>query len=489
MRNSALQERRNRQILADIVRAYIETGEPVSSRAISKAFEESLSTATIRNVMADLEDGGFLYQPHTSAGRVPTAAAYRFFAQEIASQATITAVDREWIQREMGGATSAAEITERAGHVLAEVSNGLGIIVSPPLGKTVLEHARMWLLPDGRVVVVLISRGGNTRDKILRPSRLFTQDERDATAEFLNRHYSGWTLEAIRGDLLQKLATERERYEGMAQSALSHAFVALALRCQLLQKVAPNRFQRPAGIVPVQKLCRRVPLILGEQPAWPQDLVTRIPATRDQHHHHATVRQQPHSSVFQNSFAQRWRHNDAQAVGHFRQHVSGAFGDFRCTGRTTHLPLNPFAVHRADRGLRRNLLGKKPVGRGRRHAPRRSVGLIQKTAILQVRHDIANRRGAQHLLKTFRNRARGHRLARLDVRAHDVRQNLAVPPFLERRIPHSSTLLLVLKSAPYIVGSVPGGVNMGSIICPLPQHGKKRKGQDLPCRLNLAWSI
>src|SRR5437899_3756120 len=221
MRNSALQERRNRQILADIVRVYIETGQPVSSRAISKGFEESLSTATIRNVMADLEDGGYLYQPHTSAGRVPTAAAYRFFAQEIASQATITAVDREWIQREMGGATSAAEITERAGHVLAEVSNGLGIVVSPPLGKTVLEHARMWLLPDGRVVVVLISPGGATRDKVLRPARPFSQSELDATADFLNRLYSGWTLEAIRADLLQKLATERERYEGIAQNALT----------------------------------------------------------------------------------------------------------------------------------------------------------------------------------------------------------------------------------------------------------------------------
>ena len=170
MRNPALQERRNRQILADLVRAYIETGEPVSSRAISKRYEETLSTATIRNVMADLEDGGFLYQPHTSAGRVPTSSAYRFFAQEIASQATLTVDDRDWIQREMGGAKTASEITERAGHVLAEVSNGLGIIVSPPLGRTVLEHARMWLLPDGRVVVVLISPGGNTRDKILRPA-------------------------------------------------------------------------------------------------------------------------------------------------------------------------------------------------------------------------------------------------------------------------------------------------------------------------------
>ncbi len=219
--DAALQERRNRQILADLVRTYIETGEPVSSRAISKRFEESLSTATIRNIMADLEDGGYLYQPHTSAGRVPTAAAYRFFAQEIASQATLTMEDRNWINREMSGANSAAEITERAGHVLAEVSRGVGIIVSPPLRRAVLEHARMWLLPDGRVVVVLISPGGNTRDKVLRPSRVFTQPELDATADFLNRHYSGWMLDAIRSDLLQKLATERERYETLAQSALT----------------------------------------------------------------------------------------------------------------------------------------------------------------------------------------------------------------------------------------------------------------------------
>jgi len=90
-----------------------------------------------------------------------------------------------------------------------------GVIV-----ETVLDHARMWLLPDGRVVVVLIS-GGNTRDKVLRPSRHFSQAELDATADFLNRHYSGWMLETIREDLLQKLANERERYEGLVQSALT----------------------------------------------------------------------------------------------------------------------------------------------------------------------------------------------------------------------------------------------------------------------------
>ena len=221
MRNAPLQERRNRQILADLVRTYIETGEPVSSRAISRRFEEILSTATIRNVMADLEDGGFLYQPHTSAGRVPTAAAYRFFAQEIATQATLSVEDKEWIRREFAGASNRIEITERAGHVLAEVSNGLGIVVSPPLGRTVLENAKIWLLPDGRVVVVLISPGGVTRDKVLRPPRPFSQPELDATAEFLNRQYSGWTLEAIRADLLVKLATESERYEGLLRGALA----------------------------------------------------------------------------------------------------------------------------------------------------------------------------------------------------------------------------------------------------------------------------
>src|SRR5665811_385442 len=99
MPHSVPHNERNQQILSAVVRAYIETGEPVSSRSISRRHVEALSSATIRNVMADLEDEGYLYQPHTSAGRVPTAAAYRFFAQQVASQATITVNDRDWITR------------------------------------------------------------------------------------------------------------------------------------------------------------------------------------------------------------------------------------------------------------------------------------------------------------------------------------------------------------------------------------------------------
>jgi heat-inducible transcriptional repressor len=221
MPHSAPNNERTQQILSAIVRAYIETGEPISSRTIARRHVESLSPATIRNVMADLEEQGFLYQPHTSAGRVPTAAAYRFFAQQVVARATLSPEDEDRIRGEFASASTGEEIAERAGHVLAEISKGLGIVVSPPLSKTVLEHIRFVLLPDGRVVVVLVSTGGNTRDKVIRPERTFSQQDLDHTADYLNGHYAGCTLEAIRADLLARLAKEEEHYAHVARNALA----------------------------------------------------------------------------------------------------------------------------------------------------------------------------------------------------------------------------------------------------------------------------
>src|SRR5450631_2406528 len=106
MSDPAPNNERNRQILSAVVRAYIETGEPVSSRTISRRHVEALSSATIRNVMSDLEEQGFLYQPHTSAGRVPTASGYRFFAQQIVLSARLSPEDEERIRSEFAAATS-----------------------------------------------------------------------------------------------------------------------------------------------------------------------------------------------------------------------------------------------------------------------------------------------------------------------------------------------------------------------------------------------
>jgi len=220
MRSAALNEKRNRQILADIVRTYIESGEPVSSRAISRRSPEALSPATIRNVMSDLEEEGYLFQPHTSAGRVPTATAYRFFVQEIGTQATLSAEDQTYIRTELDAAQTPSEIMERASHVLATMSHGLGIVVSPPMARSVLEHIRFLALPEGRLLVVLISQNGMTRDKLIRPEKTFTQQTLDRTAEYLNRNFAGWTLDAIRAELLARLAQEHERYDKLASTAL-----------------------------------------------------------------------------------------------------------------------------------------------------------------------------------------------------------------------------------------------------------------------------
>lgn len=220
VRNTALNDKRSQQILRDVIRVYIETGEPVSSRTIARRYADPLSAATVRNVMADLEDEGYLFQPHTSAGRVPTAAAYRYYAQEVAATSTLNEQDSAWIHRELDAARTPEELLERASHVLAQVSNGLGIVVTPPLSRTLLEHVRFLGMPDGRLLVVWIAKGGATRDKVIRLERQFTQEELDRTANYLNANYVGWTLDDIRADLAANLEQERERYDRLAANAL-----------------------------------------------------------------------------------------------------------------------------------------------------------------------------------------------------------------------------------------------------------------------------
>ena len=220
MSPTVLQQKRHQQVLTDVVRTYIETGEPVSSRSVAGRHVEPLSSATVRNVMADLEEEGYLYQPHTSAGRVPTAAAYRFFVEQVAAQATASPEDRQWIRRELETAETPEAVMERASHVLAAVSRGLGIFISPPLARSVVEHVRFLLVPDHRVLVVLVTTDGGTRDKLIRPERTFRQEDLDRIATHLNRQYVGWTLEAMRADLRLQVERDREQYGRIADDAL-----------------------------------------------------------------------------------------------------------------------------------------------------------------------------------------------------------------------------------------------------------------------------
>ena len=120
---------RGRAILTAIVETYISTGEPVGSKTISQAGAEQWSAATIRNVMADLVDAGFLEQPHTSAGRVPTAAAYRYYVDQISGKAILAPADHSLISENLDGIVSIQEFLERTSHVLSQVSSGVGVAI------------------------------------------------------------------------------------------------------------------------------------------------------------------------------------------------------------------------------------------------------------------------------------------------------------------------------------------------------------------------
>src|SRR3989454_4626071 len=121
---------REREILTAIVETFITTGEPVGSRTLSRSNREGLSPASIRNVMADLSDAGFLEQPHTSAGRIPTTEAYRYYVDHISGKTTLSPADHNLISGSLDGVVDIQEFLERTSHVLSLVSSGVGVAVS-----------------------------------------------------------------------------------------------------------------------------------------------------------------------------------------------------------------------------------------------------------------------------------------------------------------------------------------------------------------------
>src|SRR5438270_1523300 len=131
---------REREILTTIIETYINTGEPVGSRTISRINKEGLSPATIRNVMADLTDAGMLEQPHTSAGRIPTSEAYRYYVEQISGKAVLSRGEQEKIEDSFHGVSDVQDFMERTSHVLSLISSGVGVAVTTNVTNNTLEH-------------------------------------------------------------------------------------------------------------------------------------------------------------------------------------------------------------------------------------------------------------------------------------------------------------------------------------------------------------
>ena len=207
---------RQREILTAIVETFIATGEPVGSRTLARSNREGLSAATIRNVMSDLAESGFLEQPHTSAGRVPSTDAYRYYVEQISGKARLSDEDETMIQGSLHGITDVQEFMERTSHVLSLISRNVGVVVAAAGAKNALEHVYFSRLGDQKVLAVVVTRSGIVRDRVLRMD--LQQADLDAAARFINDNFRGWTMESMRLELARRLERERSEYDRLMTS-------------------------------------------------------------------------------------------------------------------------------------------------------------------------------------------------------------------------------------------------------------------------------
>ena len=216
---------RQREILTAIVEQYIATGEPVSSGAVSRL--ESLasgpaSSATIRNEMAELAEQGLLEQPHTSAGRVPTAKAFRLYVEQLigganprVDAARLSERSRMQIDSSFAGLAGTNAVLERTSHVLATLSSGVGVAIASVADGDVLEHVHFSRLAPLRVLAVVVTRGGLVRDRALTLDRDLSPRELEAASNFLNENFRGWSVERVRAEIARRLERERSEYQRM----------------------------------------------------------------------------------------------------------------------------------------------------------------------------------------------------------------------------------------------------------------------------------
>jgi heat-inducible transcriptional repressor len=216
---------RERAVLTAIVETYIATGEPVASHALARYFgnKDGMSSATIRNVMASLAEAGLLDQPHTSAGRIPTARAFRFYVEHLGGpggpQVAILAPERlEQIEESFAGIGTSQQYLERTSHVLALISSGLGVALASTQELHTLEHIHFSRVVAGRVLAVVITKAGTVLDRVLMLDHDLTTTELETAARFLNENFHGWSIERIRVELARRIEADRSEYDRLMQS-------------------------------------------------------------------------------------------------------------------------------------------------------------------------------------------------------------------------------------------------------------------------------
>ena len=212
---------RAREVLREIIIQHVATGEAISSRTLAKCGRFQLSPASIRNVMADLEDLGYLQHPHTSAGRVPTDLGYRFFIDHLMRSRTLTQRERETIDDQVSHANEIDEVLHLASRVLSKLSDQVGVIFMPTLLQFTIRSMDFVAVADSKIMCILVGQNGVVVNKIIETRQPFTRDELQKISRFITLEFSGMTLDTIRRRLIRMTEEERAMHDGMMQKTIS----------------------------------------------------------------------------------------------------------------------------------------------------------------------------------------------------------------------------------------------------------------------------
>jgi heat-inducible transcriptional repressor len=214
MRSQEVLTPREREILHSIVETYIETGEPIASLTIARRRKDSLSPATIRNAMADLYEQGYLDQPHTSAGRVPTEKAFRAYVESLAAH-RLPAVEFERLRADLSGVESLSERIERSSHFLTQFTQNIGIAAAIPASSQTLDQIELLRLANRRVLMILVTSDHMVRDRVISVDEEVSQDDLNSIRNYVNQNFSGWLLADAREELQRRLEQESATYDAI----------------------------------------------------------------------------------------------------------------------------------------------------------------------------------------------------------------------------------------------------------------------------------
>lgn len=211
---------RSREIFRQIVEAFMETGDPIGSRTLSRRLPNSLSPATIRNVMADLEDAGLLFAPHVSAGRLPTEAGMRLFVDGLLEVGNLTSDERKDLEsRVAGGGRSMETILEEATETLSGLSHCAGVVLASKY-ESVLRHIEFVNLSPGRALVVLVTTDGIVENRLIEVPADLPPSAFVEAGNYLNTRVAGRTLEETTADVLQDLEGNRAQLDRLTSKVV-----------------------------------------------------------------------------------------------------------------------------------------------------------------------------------------------------------------------------------------------------------------------------